>query len=218
MPEIVSNGFGRPIEFGTQPAFGLLEFRPHLDQFWVAIAQLLGHRQLFLRQLGDLLAQLLEQWVAEAIEASLTEALDSQKREVLSLNRKTVDYRALERQVVSDREIYQKLLGQTQTRGIVGTNPVRQVRLVEPAVLPKTPIGMDRRAALLLVALGGMLLAVSAPIGVEALDPRIKTPTELKAKLKMPCLAMVPRESSQKGKDPLLTSEPTAFHVVFDAD
>ncbi|MEQ1907975.1 MAG: polysaccharide biosynthesis tyrosine autokinase [Vicinamibacterales bacterium] len=152
---------------------------------------------------------------SQAIETSLTEALDAQKREVLSLNRKTVDYRALERQVVSDRELYQKLLAQTQTRGIVGTNPVRQVRLVEPAVLPKTPVGMDRRAALLLVALGGMLLAVSAPIGVEALDPRIKTPSELTAKLKVPCLAMVPRESSQKGKDPLLTSDPTAFAESF---
>ena len=152
---------------------------------------------------------------AQAIETSLTEALDSQKREVLSLNRKTVDYRALERQVASDRELYQKLLDQTQTRGIVGTSPVRQVRLVEPAILPKRPIGMDRRAALLLVALGGILLAVSAPIGVEALDPRIKTPAELTAKLKIPCLAMVPRESSENGKDPLLTSEPTAFAESF---
>lgn len=152
---------------------------------------------------------------AQAIETSLTEALDSQKREVLSLNRKTVDYRALERQVVSDREIYQKLLAQTQTRGIVGENPERQVRLIEPAVLPKRPVGMDRRAALLLVALGGLLLAASIPIGAEALDARIKTPAELTAKLKIPCLAMVPRESSLNGEDPLLSSKPTAFAESF---
>ena len=134
---------------------------------------------------------------------------------MLSLNRKTVDYRALERQVVGDRELYQKLLAQTQTRGIVGNNPVRQVRLVEPAVLPKRPIGMDRTAALLLVGLGGILLAASAPIAVEALDPRIKTPAELTAKLSLPCLAMVPREAIENGEDPLLTSKSTAFAESF---
>lgn len=148
---------------------------------------------------------------AQAIEASLTQALNAQKIEVLSLNRKTVDYRALEGQVASDRELYQKLLAQTQTQGIVGANAMRQVRIIEPAVLPTQPIGMDRRAALLLVGLGGLLLAVSVPIAVESLDSRIKTPAELKAALKIPCLAMVPREPSAKGEDPLLPSAPTAF-------
>lgn len=152
---------------------------------------------------------------AVAIEQSLTEALNTQKGEVLSLNRKTVDYRALEGQVVSDRELYQKLLAETQTRGIVGPNAAQQVRLIEPAVLPKEPIGMNRRTALLLVALGGILLAAGAPLGVEALDPRLKTPNEVKAKLKVPCLTMVPRERLPNGEEPQLSSDPTAFAEAF---
>ena len=49
----------------TQPALGLCEFRSDLDELRMTIAKVLRHRQLFLRQLGDLLSKLLEERVPE---------------------------------------------------------------------------------------------------------------------------------------------------------
>lgn len=197
----------------TAMAQELGDRHPELIKLRTELAQARSRLSTELGQASDAVGNDYRQ--ALAIENSLTEALNAQKSEVLSLNRKTVDYRALESQVTSDRELYQRLLAQNQTRGIGGPTPEQQVRLIEPAVLPKEPIGMNRRTALLLVALGGLLLAAGAPIAVEALDPRLKTPGEVKAKLKVACLTMIPREPRANGEEPSLSSDPTPFAEAF---
>ena len=58
-----------------------------------------------------------EYQAAQAQEQSLTSALQSQKGEALSMNRKAIDYGVLERDVESSKQIYQSLLQRAKETG-----------------------------------------------------------------------------------------------------
>jgi len=150
---------------------------------------------------------------AGAIERSLVQALDEQKRDVLDLNRKTIEYGSLQRQAVSDREIYERLLTEAQTRGVIRKAPEMNVRVLEPAELPLAPTGPQNSRDLLLVIAAGLFLAVGAALAVESFDQRIKTPADVELRLQIPCISMVPRVAD--GSQLLMTGAPSLYHEAF---
>jgi succinoglycan biosynthesis transport protein ExoP len=177
--------------------------------------------ELTTKRLGAELAKLTESVkndfvAAEAVERDLTSALDAQKREVVGLNQKTLDYGALQRQATSDRQIYERLLTESQTRGIAGKTAERTIRVVESAERPLAPVGPENRRDFLLVIAAGLFLAIGAPLTLEALDHRIKTPGDIEQHLHLPCLAMVPQLPMQAGqKRPVMTTEATGYNEAF---
>jgi len=153
---------------------------------------------------------------AQALEQSLTAALEEQKRAVLDLNRQSLDYSALQRQATADKLMYERLLTEAQARGITGQTPSTKIRIVEPAETPRVPVGPNRRRDLLLAVAAGLFLALSAPILRESLDNRIKTPADIEKRLGLSCLTMVPIvKTGPSAPGPLLTTEPTNFNEAF---
>jgi capsular exopolysaccharide synthesis family protein len=153
---------------------------------------------------------------AKALEDNLVAALEAQKREVLDLNRKSLEFSALQRQATSDRQIYEKLLGETQARGITGKTPEWRIRVVESAELPRYPVSPQRTQQYLLALCGGLCLAIAAPFLREGLDYRVKTPADIQKRLGLRCVALVPTVKVDAGANgPLFTNEPTAFNEAF---
>ncbi len=129
---------------------------------------------------------------AQAVEEGLVRALEAQKQDVVSLNQKTIDYGSLQRQVASDRQIYERLLSESQTRGVTGGASDRTIRIVEAAEQPLGPVGPQNTRDLLLVLVAALVLAVGLPLTVEAMDHRVKTPADVEQRLHLSCLSMVP--------------------------
>jgi capsular exopolysaccharide synthesis family protein len=153
---------------------------------------------------------------AQAVEANLTGALDAQKHEVVKLNQKSLDYGALQRQAATDRQIYERLLTESQTRGVTAKTAEQTIRVVEPAELPLAPVGPHNTRDFLLVIAAGLLLAIGAPLTLESLDHRIKTPADIEQRLHLPCLAMVPQLAKHTGaKQPVMTNEATGYNEAF---
>jgi capsular exopolysaccharide synthesis family protein len=151
-----------------------------------------------------------------AVEQNLMRALEQQKGDVLALNRKSLEYGALQRQATSDRQIYEQLLNQSQTRGVTGNTPETRVKIVEPAELPVAPIGPSNGRDLLLAIAAGLVLALGAPLIVESFDRRLKTPVEVEQQLNLRCIAMVPSLNRRNGKDAtLVNDDTTAFNEAF---
>jgi polysaccharide biosynthesis transport protein len=177
--------------------------------------------ELTARRLGAELAKVTESVkndfaAAQAIEQDLNVALNAQKRDVLDLNQKSLDYGALQRQATSDRQIYERLLTESQTRGVTGKTAERTIRVVEPAEQPLAPIGPQNTRDLLLVVAVGLMLAIGAPLTFESLDHRVKTPADIEQRLHLPCLAMVPQLPAQVGtKRPLMTNEANGYNEAF---
>ncbi len=206
LAELKQKELGMSQELGDRHP-GLIKLRSEID--------------LTTKRLGTELAKLTESVknefvAAEAIEEDLTSALNAQKHEVVGLNQKSLDYGALQRQATSDRQIYERLLTESQTRGVTGKTAEWTIRVVESAEQPLVPVGPQNTRDFVLVVAAGLLLAMGAPLMLESLDHRIKTPTDIEERLRLPCLAMVPRLPKRADqKRPVMTSEATGYNEAF---
>ena len=140
-------------------------------------------------------------------ERSLQAALDAQKTEALSQNRKGIEYGVLQREVDSNRQIYDSLMQRTKETGITSEQRASNVRIVDPAEVPRGPISPNIQRDLTVTFAFSLMIAIGLAFGFEYLDNRIRTPQEMKAYLDVPFLGMIPAVGKGKGgsANPLIT-------------
>lgn len=155
---------------------------------------------------------------ALAKENSLVGALNQQKGEAQSMNRKAIDYNVLERDVQSSKQLYESLLQRAKETGISSELKTSNIRVVDKAERPRAPVTPRKALNLMLGLLGGGMLSFGLAFFFEYIDSRIKTPDELKVHLGLPSLGMIPAldAKSWKGKEPLInTGVPPNFAEAF---
>lgn len=152
-------------------------------------------------------------------EQSLQSALNAQKGEALSQNRKGIEYGVLQREADSNRQIYDSLMQRTKETGITSEQRASNVRVVDPAEVPRGPISPNVQRDLTISFAFSLLLAVGLAFLFEHLDNRIRTPQEIKAYLAIPFLGMVPAvgRGKQGSPNPLLNGKgvPANFNEAF---
>jgi succinoglycan biosynthesis transport protein ExoP len=126
-------------------------------------------------------------------EQSLMAALETQKHDALALNRKGIDYGVLQRDATSNQQIFDSLMQRTKETGISGALKNSNIRIVDPAEVPRAPSSPNIPANLLLALFGGSLLAVGSALFFEYLDNRIKSPAEIKTHLGLSFLGIIPQ-------------------------
>jgi succinoglycan biosynthesis transport protein ExoP len=127
-------------------------------------------------------------------EQSLTHALDEQKREATALNRRGIEYAALQREAESVRLVYQALLQRAKETGVSRELRATNVQIVDLAQPPRQPVFPRTRLIMLMSLLVGTLLAVGAAFLMEMLDDRIKVPGDVTGQLGQPLLGLVPEK------------------------
>ena len=155
---------------------------------------------------------------ARTQENSLNAALESQKREALSMNRKGIEYGVLRREVESSRQIYDSLMQRAKETGVSAELKSSNIRVVDAAERPRVPASPRRNFNMLIALFGGSMLGVGLAFFFEYLDNRIKTPDEVKSHLGLPALGMVPAigEKALNGAYPLLgAGTPPNFNEAF---
>jgi capsular exopolysaccharide synthesis family protein len=136
------------------------------------------------------------------------------------MNRTGIDYTALERDVASNRQIFESLLSHTREKGIAGELKASDVRVIDAAQVPRSPIWPNRTETLMYTAFFGSLLGVGLAFFFEYVDDRIKTPEEIKSYLGLPFLGMVPVISGKEAVSesrPLLHKRETVSPVFSEA-
>jgi polysaccharide biosynthesis transport protein len=131
---------------------------------------------------------------AVAQERSLEAALDEQKREALRMNRASIEYGVLNREVESTRTVYQALLQRAQETGVSGEQRTSNVRIVDLAEVPGAPFYPNVPASLRSGLLAGLGLALLVALLFEQFDSRLRTPAEVQAYLHLPPLGLLPLE------------------------
>ncbi|MFN7982728.1 MAG: polysaccharide biosynthesis tyrosine autokinase [Vicinamibacterales bacterium] len=132
---------------------------------------------------------------AVAQEQSLTEALEAQKQEAQDLDRKAVEYSALDREAAGNRQLFDSVLQDSKQTGLVSDVKSAHVRMVDEARVPDTPIRPAKRSQLVLVLFGSLLGAVLAAVGMEQMDPRVRLPDEISGRLGLAFMGYVPCEA-----------------------
>lgn len=131
---------------------------------------------------------------ALAQESSLTSALNEQKNEAQSMNRKAIDLAVLQRDVENAKLAYDTLVQQGRQAAVSeDRSTISNVRIVDRAAPPDQPISPKRRQILLMALLGALFVSVSAAFFVEYLDSRVKTPEEVEIHLRLTSLGAIPR-------------------------
>jgi succinoglycan biosynthesis transport protein ExoP len=168
-------------------------------------------------EIGKIVQAVKNEYQAALIqEQNLVTALDQQKLDALALNRKGIEYGVLQRDAASNRQIFDTLMQRTKETGISGELKTSNIRVVDPAEVPRRQASPNVRADLIIAAGGALLLAIVACFLFEHLDNRIKTPDELKAHLHLPYFGMVPALFEKSNQTPLISSgAPNSFLEAF---
>jgi polysaccharide biosynthesis transport protein len=161
-----------------------------------------------------------EYQAALAKENSLVAAVNQQKVEAQAMNRKAIDYGVLERDVESSRQIYESLLQRAKETGVSTELRTSNIRIVDPAQRPRSPVSPRKALNLVLALLGGLMLGGGLAFFFEYVDSSLKSPEEIKLYLGLTALGMVPALNPRtwKGQEPLLhMGVPPNFAEAFRA-
>lgn len=148
-------------------------------------------------------------------ERNLTAALEQQKNEAMALNRRAIDYGVLERDAVSNRQVYESLLQRTKETGITGELRTNNIRIVDLAEVPGAPARPKRGLNLLLGFGGGIFVALLVVFGAEYMDNRIKAPEEIRDYLGVPFFGMIPAVHEELSAAVMASGGPHDFAEAF---
>jgi len=138
-------------------------------------------------------------------ERTLSQNLEAAKVEASDLNRKGIGYGVMEREAQSNRQVYEALLQREKELRVASNSRANNVRLVDRAEVPGSPVTPGGRRTWLLSIVVGLVLAVGVAMGLDYMNDTIKTPEDVTKRLRLPFLGLVPSVRGAK-QQPLLTS------------
>lgn len=133
---------------------------------------------------------------ARAREAQLQGRVDNLQSELLDLRERSIQYTILQREVDTNRALYDALLQRYKEVGVAGVG-VNLISIIDRAQVPGTPFSPNLPFNLIVGLLAGLVVGFGSAFALEWLDDTIKTPNDVLEKLNIPHLGLIP--SSAKG-------------------
>ena len=154
---------------------------------------------------------------AQANERALQSSLDQQRAEAQELNRAATQHGVLARDAETNQTMFAGLLQRSRETNIAGDLKTSNIRVVDPAEVPRSPSSPNVSSNVRVSLLAGLLLGVGLAFCFEYLDTRIKDPDEIKTMLGLSLLGMVPAFDRKDVVGPPLIGNgvPSAFSEAF---
>jgi capsular exopolysaccharide synthesis family protein len=134
---------------------------------------------------------------AMSSESALRARVASLKGSVLDLRGRSVRYNILQREVDTNRGLYDALLQRYKEIGVAGGVGASPVSIVDRADVPGGPY-KPNLIFNLLGGLGlGLLAGIAAALALEFLHDTIKTREDVRTKLGLACLGVIPRRGGK---------------------
>ena len=125
-------------------------------------------------------------------EKYLQASADAQKEKALDLEEKATQYRILQREVETNKSIYQSLLQRSKEIEATLGAAVTNIQIIDRATPPLYPFKPSVAKNLLLALVLGLFLGVGAAFTLEYFDNTIKNPDELTDRFHIPVLGLIP--------------------------
>jgi capsular exopolysaccharide synthesis family protein len=137
-------------------------------------------------------------------QQGLQTRVDTLKSDLLDLRRRSIQYNIIQREVDTNRQLYDGLLQRYKEIGVAGGVGVNNVSIVDPADLPERPSSPRLGLNLLLSLLAGVALGSILAFALEQADEAITEPGEIERLLGLPLLGSVPKTIGREPKEALL--------------
>jgi capsular exopolysaccharide synthesis family protein len=151
---------------------------------------------------------------ALSAERALQARVSALKGAVLNLRGRSIQYNILQREVDTNRSLYDALLQRFKEIGVAGGIGMAPVSIVDRADAPTFPYKPNLMINLLLGMGAGLLAGIAAAVGLEFINDTIKTREDVRTKLRLPCLGVVPKASA---KDAFVEDLKNATSLVSEA-
>lgn len=125
-------------------------------------------------------------------EAEMRKRIERLKQDVLDLQKRSIQYNILKREVDTNRSLYDGLLQRYKEVDIAGGVGANNVFIVDKATLPGAPSSPQLSRALLLSLVLGLAAAVGLTFVLEHLDDTLRSPEDVERALGYPTLGIIP--------------------------
>ena len=129
---------------------------------------------------------------AQAQEAQLQQRVDGLTRNLLNLRERSIQYTILQRDVDTNRALYDALLQRYKEVGVAGGVGMNAVSVVDRAQTPGAPFKPNIPLNLMIGLFAGLVLGFGSAFALEWMDDTIKTPDDLISKLQIASLGVIP--------------------------
>lgn len=130
---------------------------------------------------------------AVARESELQARVDGMKNKVLDLRSRSIQYTILQREVDTNRALYDALLQKYKEVGVSGGVGNNKVAIVDRARVPVAPISPRVIINVLVGLLAGLVIGFGGAFLIEFVDDTIKMPDDVRNKLRMTLLGVIPK-------------------------
>ena len=148
---------------------------------------------------------------ALARETDLHERVEGLKTGLLDLKRRSIQYNIYQRDVDTNRQLYDGLLQRYKEIGIAGGVGNNNISIVDTAEVPTSPSRPNLFTNLALAMLLGLGLAAVTVFALEQMDEAIADPADVERAVGLPLLGTVP---DAQGMDPILALEDRKSSLV----
>jgi succinoglycan biosynthesis transport protein ExoP len=130
--------------------------------------------------------------IARESERALSQLESGARGTIRGLDRKEYQLRALERDVETNRQLYDMFLSRFKETDLTGNYEVVTARVVDPAVVPREPSKPEKGKIILLAMAGGLFLGLLLVALSELLNDTIRSSEEIEFLTNLPILGVLP--------------------------
>lgn len=130
--------------------------------------------------------------IAKQRESKLAAELSRSKGEAIQQNRESIELNMLKSKLDTDRKIYDDLLQQLRRAGVESEFQPTNIRVVQSAEVPLSPVRPRKVLNLGLAVMAGLALGVGLAFFREYLDNTIRTAEDVEKIVKLPPLGAIP--------------------------
>ncbi|MGA8260662.1 MAG: polysaccharide biosynthesis tyrosine autokinase [Arenicellales bacterium] len=136
---------------------------------------------------------------AKAELASARQRLEEASKKIVDDKNKQFELSKLEREVASDRQLYQAFLSKFQETNLSSQYNLTNAQIVDKARVPKSPIRPDKNKFVFQWSMMGLFVGILLALFREQLHNTYRTNEDIEQKLALPVLGVVPL-LGKKGK------------------
>jgi len=134
-----------------------------------------------------------ERDLAIAQERRLQELIARQQTEMRKVSGKAFKLRQLEREVETNRELYQLFLMRFKEADVADEYDMSRAKIIDRATVPTTPFQPNRKRMVVISIVIGLAIGVLLAFLRNHVDNTFKTKEDIEKHLKLPVIGMVPK-------------------------
>ncbi|MFC1658652.1 GumC family protein [Candidatus Omnitrophota bacterium] len=122
----------------------------------------------------------------------LNEQIKGLEAQIKGFSGQELEYSRLSREVEVNKKLYAMLKEKLEEARISEAEKVADVAIVDPAVMPRAPVGANQNIIILVGGIMGLMLGVALAFVRETMDTSIGTIEDVEDAVKLPVLGVVP--------------------------